>query len=96
MLALTPTTNGDKMFPYEADFDPVADAEQTLAYREVLREEAVLAALDPDRIRDDELPSDVPPAAAAEWWEFVALCARVEAGDVVEQSEESDRSAGCP
>lgn len=68
------------MFPDEFTFDPVADAERTLAYREVLREEAVLAEMDPDRIREGELPSDVPPAAAAEWWEFVALCKQAEAG----------------
>ena len=85
------------MLPHEFDYSPVRDAEETLACREVLREEAVLARLDPDQI-GDELPSDVPPAAAAEWWEFVALCARLDAGEeaVLEQPDDSDRSAGCP
>lgn len=83
------------MFPYEPDQNPAARAERMLAYREVMREEAILAALDPDRLREDELPSDVSPAQAEEWWEFVALCERAEAGAAaqLEQLEESDRGA---
>ena len=83
------------MFPYDPDRSPAARAERMLAYQEVRREEAALAALDPDRLRDDELPSDVPPAQTEEWWEFVALCERAEAGAAAEfkQPEESDRSA---
>lgn len=83
------------MFPYEPDQNPAARAERMLAYHEVWREEAILAALDPDRLRNDELPSDVSPAHAAEWREFVALCERAEAGTAAQlkQPEESDRSA---
>ena len=83
------------MFPYEPDQNPAARAERMLACQEVWREEAILAALDSDRLREDELPSDVSPAQAEEWWEFVALCERAEAGDAAEfkQPEESDRGA---
>lgn len=55
-----------------------------LACQEVWREEAILAALDPDRLREDELPSDVSPAQSDEWREFVALCERAEAGAAVQ------------
>lgn len=68
------------MFPYEPDQNPAARAERMLACQEVWREEAILAALDPDRLCEGELPDDVSPAQAEEWWEFVALCERVEAG----------------
>lgn len=83
------------MFPIEPDRSPAARAERMLAYQEVRREEEALAALDPDRLREDELPSDVSPAQAEEWWEFVALCERAEAGGAAElkQPEESDRGA---
>ncbi len=86
------------MFPYEPDQNPAARAERMLACQEVWREEAILAALDPDRLCEGELPDDVSPAQAAEWREFVALCERAEAGVAaeLEPSEESDRSAGCP
>lgn len=68
------------MFFYEPDQNPAARAERMLAYREVLREEAILAALELDRLREDELPCDVSAAQAEEWWDFVALCVRSEAG----------------
>lgn len=61
------------MIPHESDFDPVTEAEQILACREVLRQQELLARLDPDQI-GDELPDDMSPAAAAEWEEFVDLC----------------------
>lgn len=71
--------------------DPVPDAERSRAYQEVRREEMILAALDPDRIRDDELPIDVPPAQAAEWWEFVTLCKRAEARAAAELKQPEER-----
>lgn len=58
--------------------DIVGEAEQLLALDEVLREEALLARLDPDRV-GSEPPSDVAPADWAEWAEFVALCDRLDA-----------------
>lgn len=61
------------------DDDIVSEAEQLLGLGEVLREEAILARLDPDRVGDDEIPSDVAPADWAEWREFVALCDRLDA-----------------
>lgn len=60
------------------DHDIVGEAEQLLAVRDVGREEAVLARLDPDRL-GTEPPSDLPPAYWAEWREFVALCDRLDA-----------------
>ena len=80
------------MFPYEPDQNPAARAERMLACQEVWREEAILAALDPDRLCEDELPDDVSPAQAAEWREFVALCERTEAGAAaeLEPSEEME------
>ena len=82
------------MFPYEPGQNPAARAERMLAYQEVRREEAILAALDPDRIRDDEVPSDVSPAETEEWREFVALCERAEAstGAELEQPEDSEEA----
>lgn len=56
------------MFPYEPDQNPAARAERMLACQEVWREEAILAALDPDRLCEGELPDDVSPAQAEEWW----------------------------
>lgn len=58
--------------------DTAGRDDQPSALDEVLREEALLARLDPDRI-GTEPPSDVAPADWAEWREFVALCDRLDA-----------------
>lgn len=58
------------------EYDPAERARLIVAYREVLREERILAELDPDRLGDDEIPPGFP---AEEWKEFVALCERAEA-----------------
>lgn len=51
------------------------DSEAGQAFLEVLRQEAILAELDPDRL-GPEPPPDVPDD---EWAEFVALCDHLDA-----------------
>lgn len=58
------------------EFDPVREAEAILACREVWREEAILARLDPDRLGPEEPPPGMP---ADEWAEFIELCDRLDA-----------------
>ncbi|MEE1652156.1 hypothetical protein V1260_15345 [Brachybacterium sp. J144] len=81
----------------DPDYAHIQDAEETLACRELWREEALLARLDPDQI-GDELPADVPAGSEGEWREFVALYDMLEAGGELPaaRAAESDRSAGCP
>ena len=69
--------------------------ERVAAFEEVLREEAILARLDPDRLGRD-LPPDMPESARADWEHFVAECDRLEAERAPRARRgESDRSAGC-
>lgn len=57
------------------EYDPEWEAEASRSVSEMLREEAILARLDPDRL-GTEAPPGVP---ADEWAEFVALCDRLDA-----------------
>lgn len=73
------------------DNDPVRAAENILACREVVRDEGILAELDPDQL-GPEPPAGVP---ALEWAEFTALCDRLDAQEApTNASKEADRSAG--
>lgn len=78
------------------DHELTTEAEKARAFLEMLREEAVLAELDPDRL-GTEMPRDMPESARGEWGEFVALCDHLDAQESLSSArrEESDRSAGC-
>ena len=78
------------------DYEPMVDPEKARALAEVMRTEAILAELDPDRL-GREVPPDMPESARGEWEEFVALCDRLDAKESSSsrRREGSDRSAGC-
>jgi len=78
------------------DYEPMVDPEKARALAEVMRTEAILAELDPDRL-GRELPPDMPESAREEWEEFVALCDRLDAEESSSSPRRgrSDRSAGC-
>lgn len=73
-----------------------AETKKAQAFLEVLREDAILAQLDPDGLDGYEMPSSYPESARGEWEEFVALCDRLDAEESSSgpRHEESDRSAG--
>lgn len=57
------------------EYDGEKESEVSATFIEILREEAILAELDPDR-----LGTEPPPGMPAdEWAEFVALCDRLDA-----------------